>query len=239
MPRKAVRYGDTSKLVAAVRNVCRIEFRKTFGVPWDEDWTLHLREHRDRLIGEDATARGVRRSRHAAEAALRKHGLRPDADILDLVGHSSRLGRLYLGLGAPRPPTGQGTDLPRITSTMAFVVHSFDVLYVSEEIDEPTPWHELIGTDAETPMRRRTGARRANSRQLAVLFLLIDEQGVRRTDQNRTAAEVVARVSEAVARARGGKTMQTPKWMYEEIGAVEPLQEGETATWTPPEPLER
>lgn len=236
MPRKAVRHADLSSLRRAVHAVCGRVFQATFGLTWNEAWVADLRNHRDMLIREDRTAARTRRSSHAAMAALRRHGVDPDGDLENVVGHSPRLGRLYFGLNKPVPPTGKGTDLPRFKNTETFVVAIFDVLYVSLGVD--ASW-ALDDDGAGSRGRERLAARLATNRQLAALFLLIDERGVVEAHVNCTAAEVVELATERIGRVRRGKAMQMPEWLYAEIGATEHLRDGEIATWFPPEPQRR
>ena len=232
MPRKTVRHRDLGKLATEVQRVCAAEFKKTFGVAWEADWAIHLRKHRDRLIAEDKSAR-VRRSRHAAEAVLNKHGLHPDkCDFFDLLGHSPRIVTLSLGLRGPRPPSGMGKDLPRFTDTRSFVVNNFELLRVWVGNRQ---WR--IDGGRGDPEYDRYVARRATNRQLAVLELLIGERGVLPIDANKTAAEVIARVANAIAEARKHEAIGMPERMFREFGATDALRSEETAFWDTPRPL--
>jgi hypothetical protein len=234
MPRKALRHFSLTTLVPAVRRASRGVFQETFGVPWREEWVTQLRQDRDTLILEDLDASDTRRSQRAAAAILRKHGVSPDGDPGDLAGHSPRIGRLFFGLGEREPPKGQGTDLPRFTDTRSYVINAFEVLRVSVGFEQPTKLQRFLGAGREGV--ERFVARRAIDRQLAALVLLIDERQVIKRDEGSTAAEVVRRIADAVARARKRATIGLQQRWLEEVGATEPLRVGEVATWFPPEP---
>ena len=160
----------------AVVASCKKRFFALFGVEFTDEMHRRWRENFRRLQSEDSDARevftGGRFYRSRAVMVLRKHGLDPQvATVVDLAGHASTLGTLFLHVKEPNPRSSPSIrDLReefrpiRYDDHRAWVVSRFEML-----------WCALIGTQR----RMRWGQPRQEPRyltdhELAVISVLMD-----------------------------------------------------------------